>query len=208
MILPSGRQQLRLFERVRPFCALGDAGSKTLPGRNRGTPGGAHESDEIPGGPIEHTIEVARFAHGPGQRSGQQPCSGLDLVHQAEGTISRTVPLVDHRDDRKFALAAHFEQFHRLLFEALARVDQHDSGIHGREHAKGVFGEVRVPWSVDQIDDGIAVFELDRSGCHGDTASLFHRHPVRNRSTPTGFSVHRASSDDGASMEEERFGER
>ena len=84
----------------------------------------------------------------------------LDLVEQLERVAAGPVPLVDEGEQRQAPLAAHLEQLERLRLDALGRVEHHDRGVGGGEHPVGVLGEVAVAGGVEQVDDVVAVREL------------------------------------------------
>jgi hypothetical protein len=75
---------------------------------------------------------------------------------------SRAVPLVDDVQHRDAAVLADVEQLHRLRLEALGGVEQHHGAVDGRQHPVGVLGEVGVARGVEQVDDRVAVGELQR----------------------------------------------
>ena len=62
--------------------------------------------------------------------------------------------------------------------DALARVDDHDGGVHGGQHAVSVLGEVLVPRGIQEVDAVARVIELQHGGGHRDAALFFQFHPV------------------------------
>jgi len=62
------------------------------------------------------------------------------------------VALVHEGEDRHAALSANFEQLPCLRLDAFARVDHHHHGIHRRQHAIRVLGEILVAGGVEQVD--------------------------------------------------------
>ena len=80
------------------------------------------------------------------------PQHTLDLVDQLERLAHFAVELVDERDDRRVARAADFEQPQGLRFDTVRGVDHHQRGIHRRQHAIGVLGEILVARGVEQVD--------------------------------------------------------
>ena len=159
-----------------------------------GTAGRAGEPDVVAGSPIQHTLEVTGDPDRPCQRGGLHTDALLDLVEEFQGVAARTVPLVDHRDDRDTAVPAYLKKFQRLRLQALGGVDQHDRAVHRAEHPIGVFGEIGVAGGVEQVDDAVlpvggAVGELQRGGGDGDASGLLHLHPVRHRGAAAGFAV-------------------
>ena len=133
---------------------------------------------------IDDPAEVAGDADRPGDRRDDEPDLLLDLVEQLERVASRPVPLVDEGEQRQLALAAHLEELEGLRLDALGRVEHHDRGVGGGQHPVGVLGEVAVTGGVEQVDDAVAVRELQHRRGDGDAALLLERHPVRGgRST-------------------------
>jgi hypothetical protein len=69
----------------------------------------------------------------------------LDLGDDLEGVAALAVHLVAEGQDGEVAQAADLEELAGLGFDALGAVDDHDGGVHGRERAVGVLGEVEWP---------------------------------------------------------------
>ena len=69
----------------------------------------------------------------------------------------------------------------RLGLDAFARVDDHDGGVHGGEHAVGVLGEILVARGVEEVDAVARVIELQHSRGYADAALFFEFHPVARR---------------------------
>ena len=74
----------------------------------------------------------------------------------------------------------------------LARVEHHDRGVGGGQHAVGVLGEVAVARGVEQVDDVVAVGELEHRRGDGDAALLLQLHPVRAPPAPLAPGLDRA----------------
>ena len=140
--------------------------------------------------------------------SGAQPDPCLDLVHQFQGVAARTVPLVDHRDDRDLTVLAHLEQLQCLRLEAFCGIDEHHRGVDGGQHPVGVFGEVGMAGGVEQVDDACAVWELQHRRCDRDAPGLLHLHPVRHRRATARFAVDRACFGDGPGVQRQCLGQR
>ena len=70
------------------------------------------------------------------------------------------------------------EEFERLCFNALGSVKHHDHRIHGCQHAVGVFAEITVTGSVQQVENKIAIGELQNRGRDRNATLAFHLHPV------------------------------
>ena len=82
------------------------------------------------------------------------------------------------REQRQLALAADLEQLERLGLDALGGVEHHHRGVGGGQHPVGVLGEVAVAGGVEQVDDAVAVGELQHGRGDRDAALLLELHPV------------------------------
>ena len=100
------------------------------------------------------------------------------------------------------------EELHRLRLEALGRVDEHHRGVDRGEHPVGVLGEVGVTGGVEQVDDGVAVGELQRGRGDGDAAVALHLHPVGDGAPAAGLAVHGAGLADHPRVQGQGLGER
>ena len=187
-----------LLDLGRAHPALGGAGRAA---------GGAGVLHELARTPVQHAAEVAGLADRPGQRRGPELDLLLDEVHQLQGGQAGTVPLVDDRDHRDAAQRADLEELERLRLEPLAGVDQHHGGVDRGEHPVGVLGEVAVARGVDEVDDVVAVDELQRRRGDRDAAGLLHRHPVRHRGAAVALAVDGARLGDHPGVQGERLGE-
>ena len=130
---------------------------------------------------VHHAVEVLAHADRPGERHDLHAELALDLVHQDERLLHFAVHLVDEGQDRRVAGAADLQQAARLRLDAVGRVDHHQRGVDGGQHAVGVFGEVLVAGRVEQVDDAVAVFHLHHRRCDRDAALLLDLHPVGGR---------------------------
>jgi hypothetical protein len=208
--LAHGAEQLALLDRRLPVLGLllrRDVGRQPLL-RGDGRPaGGAGEADEVAALAVEHALEVTGDAHRPGQRGGLEAGAVADLVHELERLEAGAVPLVDDGDDRDAAVLADVEQLHRLRLEALGGVEQHHRAVDGGQDAVGVLGEVGVAGGVEQVDDGVAVGELQRGGADGDAARLLHVHPVRHGALAAGLAVDRTGLLDHPRVQRQGLGE-
>ena len=73
---------------------------------------------------------------------------------------------------------ADLEQLERLRLDALGRVEHHDRGVGRGQHPVGVLGEVPVAGGVEQVDDVVAVGELQHGRGDRDAPLLLELHPV------------------------------
>ena len=128
---------------------------------------------------VVDALEVLAHADRPGHRGALDLEHVLDFVEHLDGVAHFPVQLVDERQDRRVAQPAHLHQFHGALFHALGGVDHHQGGVHRRQGAIGVLGEVGMAGGVQQVDHGVPVGELHYRGGHRDAPFLFHLHPVR-----------------------------
>ena len=209
--LPHRVEQLALLDRDPPgvTLALGSRrGRDPLLGGDRRAAGGAGEAQEVAGRPLQDAAEVAGDADRPGQRGGLQAGALADLVHQRERLEPGSVPLVDDRQDRDLAVPADVEQLHRLRLEALGRIEQHHRRVDRGEHPVGVLGEVGVTRRVEQVDDRVAVRELQRRRADRDAAGLLHVHPVGHGGLAARLAVDRPGLLDDPRVQRQRLGER
>src|SRR5690606_838365 len=88
------------------------------------------------------------------------------------------IHLVDKCDDWNVAQPADLEQLEGARLDTSGGVDDHDGRVDGRERAIGVVGEVFVAWSVQQIEDIVAIFEGHHRGDHRNAALALDLHPV------------------------------
>jgi hypothetical protein len=140
--------------------------------------GGALEEVEVAGAAVEHALELPAHAEGPVHGGGGDAEHAFQLVEQFDGGDRLAVHLVHEGEDGDAALAADLEELAGLGLDALAGVDHHDGGVDGGEDAVGVLGEVLVARGVEQVDDAVAVFELQHGGADGDAALALQLHPV------------------------------
>ena len=90
----------------------------------------------------------------------------------------------------------------------LARVEHHHDGVDAGEHAVRVLGEVLVAGRVEQVDDVVAVGELQHRRADRDAALALELHPVRGRRPPAFAGLDRAGALHGAGIEQELLGQR
>lgn len=164
--------------------------------------------DDVALGEIERPAQLPGLPDRPGHGHRGEPDPVGQLVAQGQGVATGPVPLVDERDHGDSPVPADVEQLQRLRLEAFGRVQEHDRGVHRREHPVSVLGEVGVPGGVQQVDHGVAVGELQCRGGDGDPAGAFHLHPVRGHPAPAGFAVHRTGFGDHPGVHRQRLGER
>ena len=191
-----------------PLLLLGLGRGDDLLGRLARTAGGAGVADEAVVLPVDDAAEVAGDAHRPGDRGGLEVELGLELVDQFERLSAGTIPLVDEADDRQLTLATHLEQLAGLALDAARRVEHHDHRVDRGKDPVGVLGEVAVTGRVEQVQDVVAIGELEHGRGDRDAPLLLHLHPVRAdlASLTAGLDV--AGLLDRPAVEQELLGER
>ncbi len=157
---------------------------------------------------IDDTAQVAGDADRPRRRGRPQPDLGLDLVEQLERFAARTVVLVEEGQHGQAAGAADLEQLQRLGLDALGGVEHHHDGVDAGEHSVGVLGEVPVARRVEQVDDVVAVRELEHRRADRDAPLALELHPVRRRGPPPVAGLDGAGSLYCPGIEQELLGER
>ena len=203
-------EQLDALLGLEPEVALfrfGTGGVDDLLGRLVGATGGAGVADEVAAGAIDQTTEALALTDRPVHRHGLEDELLLDLVEEFERVAAGTVPLVDERDDRDLAVAADLEQLAGLGLDALRAVEHHDRRVGGGEHAVRVLGEVAVTRCVQQVQDLLAVRELQHGRGDRDAALLLELHPVRRGGAAIALGLHRTGAADRTAVEQELLGE-
>ena len=132
----------------------------------------------------------------------------FDFTQKIERIPHFTVEFVDEGDDGGVSHAADVQKLDRLSFHTLGGIDHHHGGVHRRQHAVRIFGEVFVPRGIQEVDDVILVFELHHRTRHRDTALLFNFHPVTRRVTARFTPLHGARHLNGAPEQKEFFSQR
>ena len=139
---------------------------------------------------------------------GRSPIWASISSSSSSGSRPGTVVLVEEREHRQAAGPADLEQLERLGLDALGRVEHHHDGVDAGEHAVGVLGEVAVAGRVEQVDDVVAVRELQHRRADRDAALALQLHPVRRRRPPPVAGLDRAGPLHGAGVEQELLGQR
>ena len=105
------------------------------------------------------------------------------------------------------AHTAYLHEATRLLLDTLGVIDDDDDAIHRSERAVGVFGEVLVTWSIEDVDFVIFIVEAHDTGCHGDTTLTLYLHKVTGSALLDLVALDSSSYVDGTSVEKELLGE-
>jgi hypothetical protein len=119
---------------------------------------------------IVNSLEALAHADGPGKRSTLDLEPILNLVEQPQRLQPVPVQLIDESDDGGIAHPANLHQLLRLRFHALGAVDNHQSAVDRREHPVGVFGEVLMTGSVQEVDFKVSIIELQHRRSDGNSA--------------------------------------
>ena len=151
-----------------------ETGARILPARR------AFEKMDLPRLAVIDALKLEAIADRPIDRKGADAEHALQFVQQRQRLARGAVAFVHEGENRHAALPAHFEQFERLRLDPLARVNHHDHGIHGRQHAVSVLGKILMAGSVQQIDAVAVVIELQHGRADGNAALALQFHPVRS----------------------------
>jgi hypothetical protein len=162
---------------------------------------------DLPGKALVDAAEIRahpqRIIHG----TGCQAEHIFEFVEQLERLERRAVELVHEGENGDAAPAADLEKLAGLRLDALARVDDHDGGIDGRQHAVGVFGKILVARGVEEIDPIAGIIELQDGRGNRNAALAFQFHPIGGGSALPAPGGDRAGQLQRAAVEEEFFGE-
>ncbi len=120
-------------------------------------------------------------ADGPGHGRALNPQHLFDLVQDLDGVPPLPIELIDEGKDGGIPQPTHIHELDGARLHALGHIDDHQGGIHRRERAIGILGEVLVARRIQQVDGSPPIGELhDRRG-HRDAALLLQLHPVGSR---------------------------
>ena len=152
-------------------------------------------------------FEVGTDIDGPAQRAYADFQLAFELVEDVKRVAPFAVQLIDENHHRRFAHTAHFHQFASLLLHTFRHVDHDDNAVHGSQSAVGVFGEILVTGSVEDIDFVVAVVKPHHRGSHRDAALLLDFHPVGSSGFFYFVRLYGTCHMDCSTKEEEFFGE-
>ena len=130
---------------------------------------------------VVNALEQLAAANGPGDRRAADFQLVFHFIQQLHRVADVTVKFVHKRQDRRIAQTGDFHQLTGTILDAFRGIDNHQTAVHRRQRTIGIFGEVFVPRSIQQIDQTVVIRELHYGSGNGDTALLFHFHPVRLR---------------------------
>ena len=109
----------------------------------------------------------------------------LDLLLDALGLGGGEIDLVENRNDFVVIVDGLIDVRQRLRLDALARIDDEERSLAGRERARDLVGEVHMPRRVDEIEHILLavprlVVEPDRVGFDRDPALALKVHRVED----------------------------
>ena len=102
----------------------------------------------------------------------------FDIESNDDGTWRRIrkcdflAKFIDEGENRSHAEAANLIELFGLALHPFGIVEDHHGRVHCSQGSVGVFGKVRVAWSIQEIDAEIAIIELHHGGRHRDSALL------------------------------------
>jgi hypothetical protein len=129
------------------------------------------------------------------------------LIQKIERVTGGTIKLVHKGKDGDTAASTDFEEFSGLGFDSLGGIDDHNRGIDGGKDSISIFGKVSMAWGIEEVDDVVAVGELEDGGGDGDSALLLEFHPIAGGSSLVTTSGDAACELDCPAVKEELFGE-
>ena len=150
-------------------------------------------------------LEIPVCADRPVDRAGADSEHLFQLFHQGEGILGGPVHFVHKREDRDIPHPADFEQFDRLGFHALGRIQQHDRRVRGDQHTVRILGEVLVSGRIQNIDPVAVVHELHCGTRHGNAALFLNLHPVRGGVLVRFPGLDAAGAADGSAVQQQLF---
>ncbi len=135
---------------------------------------------------FEHALDVeAGLGRDLDRFRGVEPDHVLDLLADALGFGGRKVDLVQDRHDLVAGIERLVDVGQRLGLDPLARIDDEQRSLAGRERAGDLVGEIDVARRVHQVEDVAAtvlgqVVEPHRLCLDGDAALAFDIHAVEH----------------------------
>jgi hypothetical protein len=129
------------------------------------------------------------------------------FIQKIEGITSGTIELVHEGKDGDSTAATDFEEFSGLGFDSFSGIDDHDCGIDSGKDSVGIFGKVSMAWGIEEVDDVVAVGELEDGGGDRDSALLFELHPIARSGSLVATSGDAACELDCPTVKKELLGE-
>ena len=127
----------------------------------------------------------------------------LQFFQKIEGIFCLAVHLIDKGKDGNMAHGTDLEELSGLGLDALGTVDDHDGAVCRHQSAVGIFGEVLVTGSIQNIDAEAVILELHNGRGNGNTSLLFDLHPVGHSGTAVLFALDSTCLCNGAAVEQE-----
>ena len=178
-----------------------------LRGRARAAASRSGKADKGPIPTIDDPSKVAGFTDRPRHGRGYQADLLFDLVEQLQRGAPGPIQLVEERQDWQPPGMADLKQLAGLRLDPLGDVKDHDGRVRGGEYPVSVLREVPVTGGVQQVDDALAVGELQDGGGDRDAALLLQRHPVRCGPPAPGPGSHGSRFLHGARVQQELLGQ-
>ncbi|MNT54436.1 hypothetical protein D3C72_1916010 [compost metagenome] len=100
----------------------------------------------------------------PGDRRAGNFQLTLDFVHHFHRIADIAVQFVHKGQNRRIAQTGYFHQLTGTIFYPFRGVDHHQAAIDGGQGTISIFGEVFVPWGIQQVNQAFAIRELHHRG--------------------------------------------
>ena len=130
---------------------------------------------------VINALEILSGANRPVDRTGADPKYIFNLIDQFKGILCLAVHFIDKSKNRDSTHDADFKQFDRLCLDTFGAVDHHDGRIGSHQSTIGIFREVLMSRSVQDVDTESVIIKLQYGGSDGDSSFFFDFHPVRDR---------------------------
>ena len=109
---------------------------------------------------VKNPFEVFAHTNGPGEWSTLDLKDVLDFIQQIDGITSLPIQLVNEGNNRGIAQPAHFHQLDGACLHTLGTVNDHQRGIDSGQSTVGIFREVLMTRSIQQVNHVIPIGEL------------------------------------------------
>ena len=128
--------------------------------------------------PVINALEILSGTNRPVDRTGADPQHIFNLIDQFKRIFCLAVHFVDKGKNRNPAHDADFKQFDRLCLDTLGAVDHHDGRIRSHQCTVGIFGEVLMSGSIQNVDAESVIVKLQHRRSDGNSSFFFNLHPV------------------------------
>ena len=139
-----------------------------------------------------NALEQFAAANRPGDRRAADLQLVFHFIQQLHRIADVAVEFVHERQDRRIAQTGDFHQLTGTILDAFRGIDNHQAAVHRRQGTVGILGEVFVARGIQQVNQAVVIRELHHGRGDGDTALLFHLHPVRFRMLAGAATFHRS----------------